>query len=211
MKRCSKCNREFGDELRFCLEDGTPLVDGSLPRTVGVETAVLASPTQAQATTTQAVNPQPVENSAGKIRHDYKAAHASVSIGTALVVGVALLVGLLLSFIGPGFWGTYFTRRTPMILVCLAGMLIAILRSGKHPTASLLAGLGLGLYLISAFVFTALGFNLPSLASSLQMQYANLFVITSLLNSFVYAIVIILLATAVFIGRRTAGKGQSPI
>lgn len=208
MKRCSKCNREFGDELRFCLEDGMPLVDGSLPRPVGVETAVLASAAQAHGTTTQPFTSQPRENSANKIGNDFPA-NESISIGTAVVVGVALVVGLFLSFLGPRFWDAY-PRRVPMIVVCLAGMVAAILRSGKHPTASLLAGLGLGLYLISAFVFTGLYFNLPSLSSGFQMSYANLFAITSLLNSFVYAIVIILVFMAVFMRRRDPKQGHYP-
>lgn len=185
-----------------------PLVDGSLPRTVGVETAVLASPTQAQATTTQAITPQPGENSANRISNDHQA-NAAVSMGTAVVVGVALVVGLFLSFLGPGFWDTY-KSRIPMIVVCLAGMVAAILRSGKHPTASLLAGLGLGLYLISAFVFTALRFKLPDLSPVFQMSYANLYAITSLLNSFVYAIVIIVIFMAVFVGRRDPKQGHYP-
>ncbi len=45
MKRCPECRRDYTDDtLNFCLEDGTPLVQGSVPAGRGPGTASLSEP-----------------------------------------------------------------------------------------------------------------------------------------------------------------------
>jgi hypothetical protein len=209
MKRCPKCNREFDDELRFCLEDGTILVGAGVAPTAAPETAVLPTTGAGQSTISQVAPPDvpAVFGRAGadnvsvdKSEPDH-VANAPIAPGIAIVIGVILVVGLLLSFAGSGFWGMVFTRRIPMILFCLAGMVVAILRSGKNPTASLLAGLSLGLYPIKSFVFSGISYSSLSLTKALGVQYSTLYITFTLMDNILYAIMIILMVSAVFVGR----------
>jgi hypothetical protein len=209
MKRCPKCKREFDDDLRFCLEDGSELVAGGLGRTEAPETAVLPATGSAQPTLSQVAPPEVPEffgraRAANTLPDKSEPTHTSkppIASGTAIVIGIILVVGLLLSFIGFSSWGIMFGRRVPMILFCLAGMAVAGLRSGKHPTASLLAGLGLGLYIFRVFAFTGFNANLEEWTRILQIHYRTLYIMASLVDNFVYAIVIALMVSAVFVGR----------
>ena len=88
-----------------------------------------------------------------------------------------------------------------MILFCLAGMAVAALRSGKNPTASLLAGLGLGLYIFRLFAFTGFNANLEEWIRILHIHYWTMYIMASFVDNFVYAIVIALMVSAVLIGR----------
>jgi hypothetical protein len=209
MKRCPKCQREFDDDLRFCLEDGTELVAGGLARTEAPQTAVMPAAGSAQPTLSQVAPPDVPEvfgraraanTSPGKADPTHTS-NPPIASGTAIVIGIILVVGLLLSFIGFSSWGTMFGRRVPMILLCLAGMAVAALRSGKHPTASLLVGLSLGLYIFKSFVFTGFNANLEEWMRILQIRYFTLYIMASFVDSIVYGIVIALMVSAVFVGR----------
>lgn len=208
MKRCPKCKREFEDTLRFCLEDGIPLVEDS--RTLGVSpvTEVMSAPPGTSPTPAISDSLKPVAHARGLPPRQRDESGSGISRVTAVIVAVAMSLGLILAFLGATFWGTFYTRRIPMILLCLAGMLVAILRSGRRPTAHLLLGLGLGLFLLRSYVFTGLAYNLPDLAEQFHFRLRSLALTVSLIDNLFYAITIIMIVCAVFIGRQHPNKGQ---
>ena len=98
-----------------------------------------------------------------------------------------------------------FARRIPMLVVTLGGIVVAIARWKRHPRVSLMTVLALALYWVEAFVFLCLRYWLPSLVESLKLSGSAinvLFVVISLLDDFVFAVVIILLVAAAFSGRK---------
>jgi hypothetical protein len=137
MKRCPKCNREFDDELRFCLEDGTALLGDEMPSTVAAETMVLPTSEETPPTITQAARadiPSLRPLAATRLATDKRAA-TSDSAGasrTLIIICVLLGAGLLFSFAGLGVWGVFYARRIPMILLCLFGMVLAMIQAKKH-------------------------------------------------------------------------------
>src|SRR5436305_1990742 len=99
MKRCPKCNREFDDELRFCLEDGTALVGDGIAPTVAAPTMVLPTPQEMPPTMTQAARPDvPAlpRLAATRMAADVEAADASNpgASRTVIIIGVLLVAGL---------------------------------------------------------------------------------------------------------------------
>lgn len=206
MKRCPKCNRKFDDELRFCLEDGTVLVGDEIAPTVAAPTMVLPTPQEMPPTLTQAARPDvppPPQLAATRMPTDFEAASAGNSRAsrTVIIIGVLLVAGLLSSFAGVGLWGISFARRTPMILLCLSGMVLAMIRAKKHSTASLLVGIGLGFYLLETFVISTINYSTLRMTDALGIHYLTLSLIVLVIDSFAFAAVIVLLVWAVFAGR----------
>lgn len=203
MRHCPKCNREFEDDLQFCMDDGTFLVSAGIAPTVEAPTAVLPAteappPTLAQAARPDVPGPpQPLATA----RTSAGSRSMPGSSRTAITIGILLGGVLILCFAGFGLWGITFARRTPMVLLCLAGMAFAMVRAKIHPTASLTAGFGLSVYLFSSFIFSAAIYNLPSMTQAFRVPYATLYIVFSLLDYFAYAIVIVLLVAAAFAGR----------
>ena len=149
MKRCPKCKREFDDELRFCLEDGTALVGDEIPSTVAAPTMVLPTPQEMPPTLTQAVRPDvppPPQLAATRMPTDLAVAVAgnSGASRTVIMIGVVLAVGLLISLVALATSDIFYFRHTPMILLCLFGMVLAMIRAKRHSTASLIVGISLG-------------------------------------------------------------------
>lgn len=83
-------------------------------------------------------------------------------------------------------------RRSPMILMTLSGIVIALVRWKHHPKVSLLTLLGLGLYLVQAVVFTIVFYLVSVLTQNGRWVYTGLY----LVQECFYAIMIILLVTA---------------
>ena len=203
MKRCPKCNREFEDDLRFCLDDGTSLVAVGISPTVAAPTAVLPTPDVPLPTLTvpaRADVPTLGEQPATTLAATGKGSTAGIS-PVAIVIGIVLGFAAILCLAGFTLWGLFYARRVPMVLLCLAGMVFAMLRAKGHPKPALLAGLGLGWYILNSFVFTAINYNVVRMASVLSIHYQALFVGLSLVDYIGYSIVIVLLVAAVFAGR----------
>lgn len=118
-----------------------------------------------------------------------------------IIIGVLLGAGLLFSFAGLGVQGTFYARRIPMILLCLFGMVLAMIRARKHSTVSLMVGISLGLYLLEIFVISTLNYYTPGIAYSFGLTYQTGYLTMNLIDSFAFAAVIILLTAAVFAGR----------
>lgn len=205
MKRCPKCNLEFDDELRFCLEDGTALVGDQISPTVASPTMVLPTREETPPTMTQAARPDvPAPPHLAPTRtaaNIETAAGNSGSSRTMVIIGTLLGAGLLFSFVGLGVWGIFYARRIPMILLCLFGMVLAISQAKKHSTASLMVGISLGLYLLETFVISTANYYIPRILYSFALGYQTSYLTVSVIDSLAFAAVIILLTAAVFAGR----------
>jgi len=90
-----------------------------------------------------------------------------------------------------------------MLLLCFAGIIVAWVYSKRTPKASLLTALGLGLYLLQAFIHTGIVSWLPQLAPKLPFSFANFYTFVSVLDNFAVAAVIILMVAAAFTGRHS--------
>ena len=98
-------------------------------------------------------------------------------------------------------------RRAPMLLLALGGIGFAIVRWKRHPRASLMTVLGLGLYLVEGFVYTGIIYGLPKLTQGMNLSYVQIspiYTALSVLDDFAFAAVIILLVAAAFAGRKPA-------
>lgn len=92
-----------------------------------------------------------------------------------------------------------FGRRWPVLLLMLAGIVVAILRRKHHPRASLLTVSALVLFIVQSLAFGSVFFLLPRLHDS-GFSYAsinNLFLLIEVCRDIVYAGVIGLLVCAV--------------
>jgi hypothetical protein len=100
-----------------------------------------------------------------------------------------------------------FARRIPMMLVTGAGIGLAIARWKRHPRASLITVLALALYWVEAIILLCIRHWLPTLVEATKMSSAAiniLFVVISLVDDFAFAVIIILLVSAAFTGRKPA-------
>ena len=91
-----------------------------------------------------------------------------------------------------------------MILVALAGIVFAIVRGKRHPTASLMTGLALVIYFLRIVGFTLLNYWLPNLGHALQMSPAQVdwaYTVMFVFEDFAYAAILIILVAAAFTGR----------
>ena len=64
-------------------------------------------------------------------------------------------------------------RRWPMLLLVLAGIVIAIRRRKRHPKVSLLTVLGLGLFIAQSLTFGSIFYLLPRLLER-GFSYGNI-------------------------------------
>jgi hypothetical protein len=182
MKHCPTCNRDYEDDsLRFCLEDGTSLINKDAGRAVAEPTMVLPTAQESAATLSQVRRPDvPAPRQPGlsqRYAGDPGQLSAPGGLGFSnirLVIGALLALGLLLVVGGFGLWGMTFGRRIAMLLLCLAGIIVALAYSQRTPKAALLTALGLGLYLLQAFIHTGIVSWLPQYAPKLPFFLCQL-------------------------------------
>jgi hypothetical protein len=208
MKHCPTCNRDYEDDsLRFCLDDGSSLINKDAGRAVPEPTMVLPTPQENAATLSQVRRPnvpaprQPGLNQLYPIDPGHLSARGGLgSSNIRLFIGILLALGLLLVVGGFGLWGMTFGRRIPMLLLCLAGIVIAMVYSKHIPKASLLTTLALELYLLQAFIYTGIISWLPKVAQTLTSSF---YTFVGVLDNFAVAAVIILMVAAAFTGRHS--------
>src|SRR5687767_1864336 len=94
MKRCPECRRDYYDEtLLYCLEDGTALLQGSVPSPGDPQTAILHEPaealTRAQMHTTErtAVFPSGDDKNAGSKKIDKRLPMAPLALAVIVLGG----------------------------------------------------------------------------------------------------------------------------
>jgi hypothetical protein len=209
MKRCPKCNREFDDELHFCLEDGTALVGDEMPATVAAPTMVLPTQPEAPPTLTQPVRPDvpaPPHLAAARVATNVEAASAGNSGASRAVItiGVLLVAGLLFSLGGLATSGVFYARRTPMILLCLFGMILAMIRAKRHSQVSLIVSISLGFYLLETFLISTAHYFMPRIDNAFHLRFQTSLLTLTVIDSFAFAAVIVLLVGAVFAGRNAS-------
>ena len=93
MKRCPECRRDYHDDsLLYCLEDGTALVQGSVPSPDEPQTAILyETDTPSEAATKAQIHTTGIP-SAGETRSSWTRGISLKLIGTVVIVAI-LLVG----------------------------------------------------------------------------------------------------------------------
>jgi len=193
MKRCPKCKREYDDDLRFCLEDGTPLTRVGITPTIAAPTAVLPVSNDQSNTMSSAGRPDVPIPGAGVERDRLNRTYANTTepsgspLMARIVGGVLLLLIVIANVTGMIFWSWFVARRLPLTLAFMAVMLLAMIRAPRHPKASLLAIAALGFDLLETFVYIILSRTLP----------ANFFQALTVLDSFAAAAVIVMLTLAV--------------
>jgi hypothetical protein len=200
MKRCPKCKREYGDDLRFCLEDGAPLSGNEVMPTIAAPTMVLPGEQNSATTMSKVGRPDvPLPGSSGPAGPALNATQTTTVKSPGLILVSRIVVGLLVvlvvlsNLIGFATYGWLITRRLPIILGFIAVMLFAIIRAARHPRVSLLAGAALGFDLLESFVYIMVSRFAPD-----SFQTAMI-----ILDSFAAAAVIITLTLAVLSERQT--------
>lgn len=94
MKQCPKCGRSYRDDtLRFCLDDGVPLVGADAARSEAPPTEIMPSLTQ------PSVRPSPTIPSFPS-GGDFRPEHDARRPNTLLTVGVIAIAVLLLALVG---------------------------------------------------------------------------------------------------------------
>lgn len=102
------------------------------------------------------------------------------------------------------FFTYVFSRRWPVMLVVLAGLIFAIARWRRHPKVSALAVAGLLVFQFQSIGFSTLFYFLPRLATRGWTWAAidNLSIVVDVCHEIFFAVALALLAAAVFSGRK---------
>ncbi len=107
------------------------------------------------------------------------------------------------------FFFNMFARRSPVILVVIAGLIFALVRWKRHPRVSLMTSLALFLYLVRLLLFTTFNYYLPNLfagvfhASDEGVSWA--YTVLFFFEDLAFAGILILLVAAAF-----SQRGQHP-
>jgi hypothetical protein len=211
MKHCPKCKREYDDDsLRFCLEDGTALTRADASPRSSDSTAVLPGNEPARTTIAQPVRPDvplPATVRADKTTKE-DPSKTSPSGGTVrIVIAVLFVISLAVTMLGWIAWGAITFRRIPLVLLFLTVMVLAFVRTPRHPKASLLVGLALGFDLIETAIFILINRGLQPLQSTMpDTQIQRAYTVLSVLDDFALAAVFILLTAAVLTGRKAISQ-----
>ena len=98
-----------------------------------------------------------------------------------------------------------------MLLLAVAGMIIAAMRWKRHPRVSLLTIIAMIIYVVDAFVLSFLIYYVPPMFYNTRSPTAVSWVYFFLyfFDDFVIAATIVLLVAAAFIGRRSLLHGIS--
>jgi hypothetical protein len=101
-------------------------------------------------------------------------------------------------------------RRLPMLLLCLTGIIFAVIRWKRHPRVSLMTLSALVIYLVEALVFIVFLYWVPDLMQTMRLSpsasgwaYSVIFFI----EDFVFAAILLLLVGAAFTGRQREVPG----
>ncbi len=107
------------------------------------------------------------------------------------------------------FFSYFLLRRAPVLLLALAGIILALVRWKRHPKVSLITVIGLVFFLVESLIYSTLLYRLPRLFGQRWVtleSYEIYFTVLYVLDDIAYALVIVLLVTAALIQR----KIQSP-
>src|SRR6266850_2756896 len=110
------------------------------------------------------------------------------------------------------FFQYVFSRRWPVMLVVLAGIVFAIARWKRHPKVSALTVAGLVVFQFQSLAFSSMYYFLPRLATRGWTWAAidNLSIVLDVCHDIFFSGAIALLAAAVFIGRNPKAAGPTP-
>ena len=96
-----------------------------------------------------------------------------------------------------------FSRRWPVMLVVLMGLVFAIIRWRRHPKVSALTVAGLLLFQLQSLAFSSLYYFLPRLADHgwTWRSIDHLSIVLDICHDLVFTVAFALLAVAIFTGR----------
>ena len=105
-----------------------------------------------------------------------------------------------------------FSRRWPVMLVVLTGLIFAIIRWRRHPRVSALTIAGLLLFQLQSLAFSSLYYFLPRLADHgwTWRSIDHLSIGLDICQDLVFSVAIALLAAAVFTGRTRQNAASPP-
>jgi hypothetical protein len=219
--RCPECNRVFEDVgLKFCLDDGTELVsttaesetlptavmsgsEDNVPETIEASTPVVPSPQHE-------IPPPIVPPSVAR----QSLVPLLITIVVLLLIGVVTLVAYMALPAGDNIFSyflTRITRRLPMLLLALGGIVFAIMRWKLHPRASLMTIVALGIYLVDTVVYTMILYWLPSIVEPMRMSASAsrfFYSVVYFIEDIIMAVTIILLVAAAFANRKSSSSSK---
>lgn len=105
-------------------------------------------------------------------------------------------------------------RRAPIFLLCLGGIVFAIIRWKRHPRVSLMTVLALVIYAVEAVLFALFLYWLPDLMRPMHLSLTAdewFYNVIFFFEDFVFALVIILLVGAAFSGRGAQDEAYPPL
>ena len=107
---------------------------------------------------------------------------------------------------GFAFWFlTVLLRRLPMLLVAVAGIIVAIIRWRIHPKISLITVIALIIYLLEVVFYNIFLYYFPNMIEPLRLSSTGMRWMYSLVyfcEDIIASVIIILLVAATYIGRR---------
>lgn len=90
-------------------------------------------------------------------------------------------------------------RKSPLLLVLMGGLVFAIVRWQRHPRTSLLASIGIGLYITQIFALSTVYYILPDVLLGMHISMSStVFTVIQVVDDFVFGGVLILLLAAAF-------------
>lgn len=105
-----------------------------------------------------------------------------------------------------------FSRRWPVMLVVLMGLVFAIIRWRRHPKVSALTVAGLLLFQLQSLAFSSLYYFLPRLADHgwTWRSIDHLSIVLDICHDLVFTVAFALLAVAIFTGRTRQETASQP-
>jgi hypothetical protein len=90
-------------------------------------------------------------------------------------------------------------RKSPLFLVLIGGLIFAVIRWKRHRRTSLLASIGISVYLLSILVVSSTYYVVPGLLERMHISMATqVFTVIQIIDDLVYSGVLILLIGAAF-------------
>src|SRR5262245_46874102 len=103
-------------------------------------------------------------------------------------------------------------QRSPVLVVILVGIILALVRWKRHPKVSFCVTLGLVVYLFKHIVLAQLSYSIPGIMKAWSLSYAtanNMYTALSVISDLAFAVVVIILVVAAF-AQRAPATYQAP-
>lgn len=101
------------------------------------------------------------------------------------------------------FLSYFLIRKAPVLVLTLAGIVLAIIRWKRHPKVSLVTVIGLSFFTIESLIYSIVLYRLPRVLNQFvsYTSYDFIYTLLFVLDDIAYALVILLLVIAALIQR----------